>query len=117
MIDPSPCSVFIMCSSLGEAQQIARTLVEERHAACVNIMGQAKSIYRWEGQIETGAEFPIIAKTRMDATDALIARVKDLHGFSNPAITVWPIAKTTGDYAEWVAENSGPRGDVGRDTV
>jgi periplasmic divalent cation tolerance protein len=117
MIDPSPCSVFIMCSTLVEAQQIARTLVEERHAACVNILGQAKSIYRWEEQIETGAEFPIIAKTRMDAADALIARVRDLHGFSNPAITVWPIAKTPVDYADWVAENSGPRGDVGSDLV
>ncbi|MCJ8191937.1 divalent-cation tolerance protein CutA [Sphingomicrobium aestuariivivum] len=112
MIDRQPVSVFIMCSALGEAQEIARTLVEERHAACCNILGQAKSIYRWEGQIETGAEFPVIAKTTMDCTDALIARVKDLHGFSVPAITVWPIAKAPGDYHDWILENSGPADPV-----
>ncbi|MCM8556553.1 divalent-cation tolerance protein CutA [Sphingomicrobium sediminis] len=105
MSHDGPISVYIMCSALGEAQEIARALVEERLAACCNILGQAKSIYRWEGAVETGAEFPVVAKTMGHNFDALAARVKALHGFSVPAITAWPIVETTPEYGAWIEEN------------
>ncbi|WP_265571016.1 divalent-cation tolerance protein CutA [Sphingomicrobium nitratireducens] len=102
-------SAFILCTDLAEAQAIGRALVEERLAACVNILQPARSIYRWEGAIETASEVPIIAKTTLEAADALIARVKELHGYSVPAITLWPIAKLPDDYARWIEENTGPQ--------
>lgn len=101
-------SAWIVCANAEEADRIATALVEERLAACCNILGAVKSVYRWEGDIESVEEVPIIAKTDMDRADALIMRVKDLHSYDVPAITIWPINAIPDDYARWIEENTAP---------
>lgn len=101
-------TAWIVCANAEEAERIARTLVEERLAACCNIMAPCRSVYRWDGVIEEADEVPVLAKTVMERTDALIARVKGLHSYETPAITVWPIAELPEDYARWIEENCAP---------
>ena len=97
-------SVYATFGSDEEARRIARRLVEERHAACANILAPCHSIYRWQGRIEEAAEVPVIFKTRADAAPQLIARIGELHSYDVPAAVVWPIAAAIPDYARWVAD-------------
>ena len=97
-------SVYATFGSDEEARRIARTLVEERLAACANILAPCHSIYRWQGSIEEAAEVPVLFKTRADAADRLIARLGELHSYDVPAAVVWPIARALPGYAQWVGE-------------
>ena len=101
-------SAWIVCADKAEAAAIAEALVEERLAACCNILTPVNSVYRWEGRVERASEVPVIAKLRMEQADALIARVKELHSYDVPAIAVWPIAALPEDYARWIEQNTGP---------
>lgn len=98
-------TVYATFSSDEEALRIARLLVEERLAACANILGACHSIYRWQGVVEEAEEVPALFKTRADTADALIARLAELHSYDVPAAVVWPIAMAYGAYAAWVAES------------
>ena len=95
-------TVYATFASDEEAKRIARTLVEERLAACANIFGPCRSIYRWQGKIEEADEVAALFKTRADAADALIARLAELHGYDVPAAVVWPIERSLGAYGDWV---------------
>jgi periplasmic divalent cation tolerance protein len=86
-----------------EAARIGRIVVEERLAACVNILGPCRSLYRWQGKVEEAEEVPAILKTSDARADELIARIADLHSYDVPAITSWPVDRLLGDYADWVA--------------
>jgi periplasmic divalent cation tolerance protein len=97
-------SVYSTFGSDEEARRIARQLVEERLAACANILAPCHSIYRWQGRIEEAEEVPAILKTRADAAARLIARLGELHSYDVPAAVVWPIAQALPDYAQWVCE-------------
>lgn len=98
-------SVYCVFADADEAARIGRTLVEERLAACINILAPCHSIYRWQGRIEEAQEVPAILKTSTDKVDALIARIAGLHSYETPAIAVWPIDKLLASYGDWV-ENS-----------
>jgi len=98
-------TVYAVFKDSEEAQAIGRTMVEERLAACVNILGPCRSIYRWQDVIETVGEVPALFKTTLDHADAIVARIAELHSYDTPAITVWPIAKTLPAYGAWVEEN------------
>lgn len=98
-------SVYATFADEAEARRICRTLVDERLAACANILGACHSIYRWQDKVEESAEFAAILKTRADRAPALIERLAALHSYDLPAAVVWPIADATPDYADWVAEN------------
>jgi periplasmic divalent cation tolerance protein len=95
-------TVYATFPSELEARRIARILVEERHAACANILGACHSIYRWQGAVEEAGEVAALFKTRADLAAALIDRLTELHPYDLPAATVWPIANPLGPYAEWV---------------
>ena len=97
-------SVYSTFGSDEEARRISRQLVEERLAACANILAPCHSIYRWQGSIEEAAEVPVLFKTRADAADRLIARLGELHSYDVPAAVVWPIARALPDYVQWVGE-------------
>ena len=99
-------TVYAVFADPAEAQRIGRTIVEERLAACVNILGQCRSMYRWEGAIETATEVPALFKTTTDQAGALIERVKDMHSYSVPALAVWPIERLSADYADWVEQSA-----------
>ena len=98
-------SVYVVFADAEEAERIGRTVVEERLAACINILGPCRSIYRWEGQIETADEVPAILKTHSWRTDELVARIAALHSYDVPCIAVWPIDKLLMGYADWVEES------------
>ena len=95
-------TVYAVFADCDEAEQIARILVEERLAACANILAACRSVYRWQGKIEEADEVPALFKTGADAAERLIARLGELHSYDVPAAVVWPIADALGDYAAWV---------------
>jgi periplasmic divalent cation tolerance protein len=99
-------TVYATFADAEEAARIARTLVEERLAACANILGPARSIYRWEGEIEDGTEVAALFKTRAEQAEALMARLAALHSYDVPAAVVWPVADALPAYAQWVAADS-----------
>jgi periplasmic divalent cation tolerance protein len=103
----SVVSVYAVFADSGEAERIGRTMVEEQLAACVNILGPIKSIYRWEGTIESAEEVAAIFKTNHWRADALIARIAEMHSYKVPCITSSPIDKILAAYADWV-ESSAP---------
>ena len=100
----STVSVYVVFANADEAERIGRAVIEERLAACVNILGPARSIYRWKGTIETADEVPAIFKTHHRRSDALIERIAQLHSYEVPCIVTWPIDKIVGAYADWVEE-------------
>ena len=96
-------SVYATFGSDEEARRIARQLIEERLAACANILAPCHSIYRWQGKIEEAPEVPVIFKTRADTAGRLVERLAELHSYDVPAAVVWPIADTPEAYRAWVA--------------
>ena len=98
----SVVTVYATFTYPGQAQTIGMTAVEERLAACVNILQPCRSIYRWEGKVETATETPALFKTTSDKADALIARIKELHSYDIPAIVVWPVERLSADFGDWV---------------
>jgi len=98
----SVVSVYAVFASADEAERIGRAVVEERLAACVNILAPCRSIYRWQGAIETADEVPAILKTTAAQADMLIARIAALHSYDVPCVAVWPVDKLLASYADWV---------------
>jgi periplasmic divalent cation tolerance protein len=98
----SVISVYAVFANAEEAERIGRAVVEERLAACINILGPVRSIYRWKGEIESADEVAAILKTTDSRAGALMARIAALHSYDVPCITAWPIDKILGGYAEWV---------------
>ena len=95
-------SVYAIFANGEEAERIGRQMVEERLAACVNILAPCRSIYRWRGAVETAEEVPAIFKTADTQVEALMTRIAGLHSYDVPCVVVWPIDRLLGDYAEWV---------------
>ena len=88
--------------------RIARALVEERLAACVNIVRTVRSVYRWEGEIQEDSEVLLMAKTRADRFEALASRVKALHPYELPEVLALPVTAGSDAYLEWVKTESAP---------
>ena len=99
-------SVYAIFANRDEAERIGRAVVEERLAACINILGPCTSIYRWEGKIDTAEEVPAILKTHSGQADALVERIAALHSYDTPCVTVWPIDSALRSYADWVEESA-----------
>lgn len=96
--------VYSLFGSVEQARAIARTLVEERLAACANILGPCTSIYEWQGKVEEGAEVPVLFKTGIDRRDALMARIAQLHDYDVPAILALPVDAAHPPFAAWIEE-------------
>lgn len=85
---------------------LARALVEERLAACVNVLPPMQSIYRWEGKVEHAAEHQLVMKTTAARVEALKARLADLHPYDVPELLVLPVADGGADYLRWIHDNA-----------
>ncbi|HTM07610.1 MAG TPA: divalent-cation tolerance protein CutA [Verrucomicrobiae bacterium] len=96
--------VYVTVGSADEGERIASALVEERLAACVNRVGGVRSIYRWEGKVETAEEVLLIIKSRRDLFDRLKQRVAALHSYSVPEIVALPIVEGAEPYLKWLDE-------------
>lgn len=105
--------IYMTAGSMAEARGIARALVEERLAACVNLVDGMRSIYRWQDAVEEGEEVVMIAKAPADGFDALARRVRDLHGYETPCIVALPLVAGDPGYLDWIRANSGPAGADG----
>ncbi len=98
--------VFVTAGSEEEAAKIGQTLVEERLAACANLVPGIRSIYRWKGKICDEREFLIIIKTRTSKFEALQKRVRELHSYEVPEIVSFPISRGLPQYLAWVLEET-----------
>ncbi|GAN75951.1 divalent-cation tolerance protein CutA [Acidisphaera rubrifaciens] len=98
--------VYVTCADADEARRIGRTLVEERLAACVNLRAH-ETIYRWQGAIESGPEWALIAKTTRAAFARLRDRVAALHSYTVPCIVAVPVADGLAAYLDWVGDEVG----------
>jgi periplasmic divalent cation tolerance protein len=96
--------VYITTGDKAEAKQIGMALVESRLAACVNIIDQMNSLYRWEGQIQDDQEVILIAKTTSENVPALKNKVKEMHSYECPCIVCLPVADGYEPFLTWVRE-------------
>jgi periplasmic divalent cation tolerance protein len=87
---------------------LAKTLVEERLVACVNIVPKVRSIYRWQGKVEDAAETLLICKTAPDRVSALLTRVPELHPYTVPEVLVLPVEVGLSAYCDWVVDETRP---------
>jgi periplasmic divalent cation tolerance protein len=94
--------VLITAGSQEEAEHIARTLVGERLAACVNVIPNITSVYHWEGEVQRDQEWLLLAKSRQDVLDDLVQRVKALHSYDVPEVIAVPLAGGSEDYLRWI---------------
>ncbi|MGA9528566.1 MAG: divalent-cation tolerance protein CutA [Terriglobales bacterium] len=97
--------VLSTCGSLEEAQSIARTLVERQLAACVNIVPQVQSIYRWQGEVESAAECLLIIKSTAGAFERLRDAVRELHSYEVPECIELAIEDGNASYLDWIGES------------
>lgn len=100
------CVVLVTCPDRTAAEQIAGVLVEERLAACVNLLGGLTSIYRWEGEVRRDAEVLLVIKTRLERFPAVENRVKSLHPYEVPEVIACAVAAGSLPYLEWINENT-----------
>ena len=100
--------VLLTAPDASVGATLARTLVEERLAACVNLVPGVRSIFRWDGEVQEETEVLLIAKTRADRCDALAARVRALHPHAVPEVIALPAAAGSADYLAWVAAECAP---------
>jgi len=97
--------VLTTCVSLDEARNIAQMLVERQLAACVNIVPQIESVYRWKGEVETATEWLLVIKTTADAFNRLREALSELHSYDLPECIEIAIEDGSAAYLMWIGES------------
>jgi periplasmic divalent cation tolerance protein len=103
----SPLWVVLVTAPKDRADGLARALVEQRLAACVNVLPAVRSYYRWEGRLEEADEVLLLIKTTAAGYLALEDGVRALHPYDVPEVVALPASAVFAPYAAWVAENVG----------
>ncbi len=98
--------VYVTTKDSAEALRIGRVIVEEKLAACANVIDGMKSIYRWENKIVEDAETVLVMKTAEDRVASLTLRVKEIHSYSIPCIVALPIESGNANYLEWIEKET-----------
>jgi periplasmic divalent cation tolerance protein len=98
---------IVLCSagSEDEARKIAHHLVEQRLAACVNIVPRMESIYRWQGKLESSGEWLLLIKTTVERFPAVRDAIRDLHSYELPECIAISIEDGSSGYLEWIAQS------------
>ena len=96
--------VMVTAPDEAAAAAIGRALVEERLAACVNLIGPIRSIYRWEDAVADEGEYLLLIKTRASLYTALEARVRALHSYQVAEVIALPISRGSAPYLQWLAQ-------------
>ena len=107
------CFCYVTAGSREEGLAIGRALVEERLAACANLVDGMNSVYRWQGAIEEAREAVLILKTRRELVDRLTARVRELHSYDVPCVVALPLQGGNPDYLEWIAAETESGAETG----
>lgn len=100
--------VITTCPDNELAEAIARTLVEERLAACVNVLPGVRSVYRWHGKIEHASEQLLLIKIRTADYPAVEQRIRQLHSYELPEVVALPIVEGLPAYLAWLADPDNP---------
>jgi periplasmic divalent cation tolerance protein len=100
--------VYMTAGDMAEARRIGRALVEERLAACVNIIDSMRAIYRWGGDLQEDAEVVMIAKTVESKVSRLVARVTALHSYDCCCVLAFPVAAGNPPFLDWIAAEVAP---------
>ncbi len=103
MAMPDFIVVLVTTGSREEAQQIAEALLEQRKAACVNVVPQVSSRFWWQGQLDSADENLLIIKTAASMLEDIIGIVKSKHSYDVPEVIALPIVGGNPDYLDWVA--------------
>jgi periplasmic divalent cation tolerance protein len=108
MTTPAPDLLVVLCTVPSEevAERLGRTLVEERLAACVNVLPAVRSFYRWQGELNDDRELLCLIKTRRALFDRLRERVTALHPYEVPEILAVAAADVNASYLGWVADST-----------
>ena len=96
--------IYMTAGSEAEAEKIGRALIESRLAACVNIIGNMRSLYMWENKLQDDREVILIAKTVKGRVAALIEKVKSIHSYDCPCIVSIPVEDGNPAFLKWIAE-------------
>ena len=104
--------ILVTSSSPDEAAKIAKALVDEHLAACVNVLSGVRSFFFWEGRTQETSETLLICKSRLPVMDRVIARVRDLHSYTVPEIIALPVTAGLPEYLRWVAESTTEQGNA-----
>jgi periplasmic divalent cation tolerance protein len=99
--------VFMTAPNADEARRIAKELVERQLAACVQILPEIESVYRWNGEVQRDTEILILAKTTAAQFDDLERAVREMHSYDTPEIVAVPMAHVSEPYRAWLADNVG----------
>ena len=106
---------ILVISNLPDRERadfLARTLIEQRLAACVNVLAPCTSVYRWEGEVETATDVPVFIKTTRERYAALEAVIRANHPYELPEIIAVPLSAGLPAYLAWVAAESSATGDT-----
>lgn len=107
VLDSEIVAIYALFGGRDEAERIGREMVEQGLAACVNILGSCRSVYRWQGAIEEADEVATIFKTQGARAEALMAAIHERHSYEVPAIVQLPIAASHRAYRDWVNAETG----------
>jgi periplasmic divalent cation tolerance protein len=88
------------------AVKLAQALVDRRLAACVNVLAECTSVYRWKGVVENAAEVPVLIKTRAARYEEVEAAIRELHPYELPEIIAVPVRRGHDEYLQWVADET-----------
>lgn len=106
----SPRVVLVTCPSLALARKIARAVVEQRLAACVNVVrSPVESFYTWKGKLESAREHLLLIKTTAQRLSPLEREVKRLHPYDLPEFIAFPITEGSPEYLAWLSETTATR--------
>ena len=104
MEEPAYIVLLITTANTEEAQLIAKALLEQRKAACVNIVPAVSSLFWWRGKLDSDQESLLIVKTRAQLLDDIVTLVKEAHSYDVPEIIALPIIGGNQDYLEWIGQ-------------
>lgn len=99
-------ALYVTASNKKEAQKISTIIVKERLAACANIIGKIQSVYWWKGKLEKGDESLLILKTKQSLAKKAIRRIKTIHSYDCPCITVFPIIGGNPAFLQWISDET-----------
>lgn len=98
---------YVTTKDREEALRIGKALVDERLAACANVLDGMQSVYRWEGKVQEASETVLIIKSVESRAQAIIDRVKVMHSYECPCVTIWPLTSGNPEYLAWIRKESG----------
>ena len=107
-VDSDAVIVLTTLAAEADAAALARTLVADRLAACVNVLPAMTSFYRWKGRLEEEREQQLVIKTAADRVPALAARLQELHPYEVPELLVLRVSDGSDAYLAWIRDSVGP---------